>query len=78
MFAVSCIDINMILNMNIWSAQQNDNSNERAPNHTNLIISYRFGLFLEFNFEIDDFLIFHQSEVSMLEGNTAFESSSRP
>ena len=55
MFAISWIDINIILNMNIWSAQQNDNSNERTFNHTNLIISYRFGFFLEFNCEIDDF-----------------------
>ena len=55
MFAVSWIDINMILNMNIWSAQQNDNSNERALDHTNLIISYRFGFLLEFNFEMSDF-----------------------
>ena len=55
MFAISWIDINMILNMNIWSAQQNDNSNERTFNHTNLIISYRFGFFFKFNCEIDDF-----------------------
>ena len=55
MFAISWIDINIILNMNIWSAQQNDNSNERTFNHTNLIISYRFGFFLEFNCEIVDF-----------------------
>ena len=55
MFALSWIDINMILNMNIWSAQQNDNSNERTFNHTNLIISYRFGFFFKFNCEIDDF-----------------------
>ena len=55
MFALSWIDIYMILNMNFWSAQQNDNSNERTFDHTNLIISYRFGFFLEFNCEIDDF-----------------------
>ena len=41
--------------MNIWLAQQNDNSNERTSNHTNLIISYRFGFFFKFNCEIDDF-----------------------
>ena len=55
MFAISWIDINMILNMNIWLAQQNDNSNERTFNHTNLIISYRFGFVFKFNCEIDDF-----------------------
>ena len=53
--AACLLYLELILNMNIWSAQQNDNSNERTFNHTNLIISYRFGFFFKFNCEIDDF-----------------------